>query len=70
MIIKDFKPAGFSNNKEFIAAYKSGIITIIDITPVNDELVSIYFTNSEASSPEIATRQTFNKAMMIRQGII
>jgi len=70
MNITEFKPAGFTNNKEFIAAYKSGIITIVDIDAVSDKLVSVFFTNASATFPEAGTRQTYNKAMLISAGII
>lgn len=70
MNINNFKPAGFTNNKEFLAAYNRGIINIIEVSPLSEKLVTVFFTNTEATFPEAGTRQTYNKAMLIREGII
>jgi len=67
--MKDFIPGTFSNNKDFIAAVKRGIITIVDVTVFSDKLVDVYFVNAE-STFKVASRQLCNAAMLRRAGII
>jgi len=67
--MKDFIPGTFSNNKDFIAAVKRGVITILDVTVFNDKLVDVYFVNAEATF-KAGQRQLCNAAMLRRAGII
>lgn len=68
--MKTYKSGMFSTNRDFIAAFHRGIITIVAVTDMNEKLVNVFFKNSEASFPESGKTIVMNKSMLTKAGVI